>query len=252
MRATERVRNAGKQDLVRQGELHQARGDRLDQALDLDRLGALGDIVGRVVPGQDVADVDADPRRERRAFLQPEFAQGAQVGQRERDGLHRALEHQQEAVGLVDFATAVGRHQRARAPVVLAQQFGAARHLADARHAQCVGQAAVTATGRAGGRRDVGIALVQAGNDTIDLARLVALRPQRRDRAVFAAEQLDDAVLPGQDHVARLHQVADLEDAHLAVAAADQGAAPQGGDSSGAGVGDRGHETTFRGHVSVA
>ena len=62
----ELVGDAGKQDLPRQRELHQARGDRLDEAFDLERLGALGDVFGRVVPGDDVAEMDADARAQLR------------------------------------------------------------------------------------------------------------------------------------------------------------------------------------------
>ncbi|MBA8887370.1 hypothetical protein FHW12_001584 [Dokdonella fugitiva] len=68
--------------------------------------------------------MDAHARGEHAAFRRVELAQSALVIDRERDRLHRPLEHEQEAVGLVDLATAVQRQQRAREAVVLAEQLG--------------------------------------------------------------------------------------------------------------------------------
>ena len=119
----ERVGNAGQQNLVRQRELHQARGDRLDQAFDFDALGALRDVFGRVVEGEDVADMDADACGDHVAIVLGDFFQPTHVSQRESDRLHRTIEHEQEAVGLVDFLTRVRVQQGTRHAVVLAEQF---------------------------------------------------------------------------------------------------------------------------------
>jgi hypothetical protein len=112
-----------KQDLARQGQVHQARGDRLDQAFDLGRLGSLGHVLGIVVPHHHITDMDTDPRRQARRFRRVELAQPALVVQREGNRLHRALEHHHEAVGLVDLAASVAVCQGARQAIVLADQF---------------------------------------------------------------------------------------------------------------------------------
>jgi hypothetical protein len=115
---------ARQQDLIGQRELHQPRRDRLDQAFDLDQLGALGDVVRRVVPRDHVADVHADARGERGLLVGGELLEAALIIEREGDRLDRAVEHHQEAVGLVDFAAVVGLQQRARQAVVFAKELG--------------------------------------------------------------------------------------------------------------------------------
>ena len=68
--------------------------------------------------------MDADARGERGALVRVESFQAALVIERERDSLDRAIEHDQEAVGLVDLATAMRPQQGARETVVLAEEFG--------------------------------------------------------------------------------------------------------------------------------
>ena len=124
----ELIRNSGQKDLARQRELHQARGGRLDQAFDFERLGAFGNIFGRVVPCDDVADMDADARAQlRRARRVVERAQAALVRERECDRLDRAIEHHHEAVGLVDLAAAVLVRERAREAIVPAEKLRSAQ-----------------------------------------------------------------------------------------------------------------------------
>ena len=131
------IGNVGQQDLTRKGQGHQARGDRFDQSLDLDRLGSAGDIFGAVFPHHHVADMDPDPRRQIHRFGGIELAQGTLIVQRKGSRLHRPLEHQEETVGLVDLAACVAVHQGARQAIMLADQFRR-RQIAQSFH-QCGG-----------------------------------------------------------------------------------------------------------------
>ncbi len=106
--ATGEVEGAlGEEGLATSGRRHQAGGDRLGQPLDLERLGAAGDILGRVGAEEHLAEVDADPGGEGDAVADLERGQGAVVGERVVDGVDRPLEQQQEAVGLVDLEAGV-------------------------------------------------------------------------------------------------------------------------------------------------
>ncbi|MBA8887374.1 hypothetical protein FHW12_001588 [Dokdonella fugitiva] len=118
------VGGARHQDLARQRETHEARRDRLDEAFDLGLLGAAADVVGAVVPDDDVTDVDADARGEFGLLLRAEFAEFALVIECVGDRLDRPLEHEQETVGLVDLAATVLLHERARETIVLADEVG--------------------------------------------------------------------------------------------------------------------------------
>ena len=120
----EDVGDIRKQDLPGQSQVHQARGYRLDQALDLNRLGAVGNVLAAVVPDHDVADMNANASREAGFLCCVELAQTALIIKREGNRLHRALEHHQETVGLVDLAAAVAINQGARQAIMLANQFG--------------------------------------------------------------------------------------------------------------------------------
>jgi hypothetical protein len=60
-----------------------------------------------------------------------------------------------------------------------------------------------------------------------------------------AVGDLDDAALVGQQHVAAFDGVAHLQRMHLAVVAADEGGAPQGGDGAGFGLQQDGHGCTW-------
>ena len=115
------VRGARHQDLARQGETHQARGDGFDEALDFGAFGATLDVIGRVVPDDDVAHMDADARGEVDLLLRTELAEFALVGERVGDRLDRPLEHDQETIGLVDLLATVTLDQVSRELVVLAE-----------------------------------------------------------------------------------------------------------------------------------
>ncbi len=117
---------AGQQRLSAAGERHEPRRDRLGQSFDLDRLGTLGDLLGRVLAQEDFADVDADARLEEHPFIGGEPGQRWMVGEREGDRVDRPLEEQQESVGLVDLAPLVALEQAAGEPIVPRGELGRA------------------------------------------------------------------------------------------------------------------------------
>jgi hypothetical protein len=102
------------QRLPAEGDRHHPCGDRQRQAVDLDRLGAAGNVGGAVLAQRHRADMQAGTGLER----QPECGQCAMVGQRVADRIGGPVEQQQHAVGLVDLAAAPDRQQVARGPVV--------------------------------------------------------------------------------------------------------------------------------------
>jgi hypothetical protein len=108
------------QRLAAASDRHDARGDRLGNAFDLERLGAAGDVVGGVLAQDRRADMQADAggdaRRQRR--------QSAMVGKREGDGVAGALEEDQHAVGLVDLPALAGGEEVACEPVVGGPDLG--------------------------------------------------------------------------------------------------------------------------------
>ena len=125
------VGNVRQQDLAGQGKTHQPGRDGLDQPFDLNRFGALGNVVSAVVPDHDIADMDADARCKLRLFDRIELAQAALVVERKGNRLHRTAKHHHEAVGLVDLLTAMALGKAACEPVMLADQLRR-RDIADA------------------------------------------------------------------------------------------------------------------------
>ena len=117
----ERVaRRRREQRLAAAGERHHPRRDRLGQALDLERLGAAGDVVGGVLAQDHRPDVQADARHQRHR----QRRQRAVVLHRVADRVGAVVEQQQHAVGLVDLAAAPRRQQGARDPVVRGPDLG--------------------------------------------------------------------------------------------------------------------------------
>jgi hypothetical protein len=68
--------------------------------------------------------MDADARRQRQGFGSGELAQATLVVERERDGVHGALEQQQKAVGLVDFLAAMAVDEIASDAIEALREFG--------------------------------------------------------------------------------------------------------------------------------
>lgn len=117
------VGDAGQQDLSRQRQAHETGSERLDQTLDFQRLGALGDIFRRVLPDHDIADMDAGTCRQLDSLAFGEFLECALVSECEGHGLDRPLEHGQKTVGLVDLQPVVLANQIAHPPVVPADDL---------------------------------------------------------------------------------------------------------------------------------
>ena len=121
-------RGGGEERLPAARERHDAGGERLGEALDLDRLGAAGHVVGSVLAQGDRADVQPGPGAEARARRAP-------GGRRARSGRRRrVVEQQEEAVGAVDLAPAIASEQLARPAIVLGP------HLRGTRVAQALDQ----------------------------------------------------------------------------------------------------------------
>ena len=112
------------QDLPRPGQGHQARGHRLGQAFDFQRLGP--DLHRRVavLPGQHLAHVQAGARQQLHVAGLAQVAQAAGVIQGEAEAVDRPLEQQQQAIGTVDQAPAPLLLQLQHQLVVFAEQFG--------------------------------------------------------------------------------------------------------------------------------
>jgi hypothetical protein len=68
--------------------------------------------------------MDSHPRRQRESRRLPQRVDPVLVGEREADGLDRALEEQQEAVALVDLAAPVRLQQLPGGAVVADEQRG--------------------------------------------------------------------------------------------------------------------------------
>ena len=115
---------AADQGLATAGHRHEPRRHRLGQALDLDRLGAAGHVLGWVVGQVDLAQVDADPAGELDAGLGEEIAQALVEGEGEEHRVQGPLEEHQEAVGLVDLEAVTRRKQVAGESVVMLEDLG--------------------------------------------------------------------------------------------------------------------------------
>jgi len=121
----QRFGGGGQQDLPRPREGHQATGQRLGQAFDLQRLGADADRVGTVLPHQHLTHVQAGARLQRLLELAfaAEVAQPAHVVEGKAKAVDRTFEQQQQAVAAVDQAAAPALLQRKHDAVVRAEQF---------------------------------------------------------------------------------------------------------------------------------
>jgi hypothetical protein len=108
----------GEQQLVGSGEAHDPGRQGLGDAIQLDGLGAPCDVFGRVLAQHHRAQVQARPGRQPAVEGVGELGEGVEVAQGIADRVVDRLEDQQEAVGLVDLAAAVGREQVAGHPVV--------------------------------------------------------------------------------------------------------------------------------------
>jgi hypothetical protein len=109
------ARGLRQQGLAAARQRHDTRGQRLGDALDLDRLGTAGDLLGVVLAQRHRADVKAGARAE---------AEGGEclvVGQCERRGREPVGEQQEEAVAVVDLAAAVAGEEGTRAAVMLGE-----------------------------------------------------------------------------------------------------------------------------------
>ena len=118
-----RVRDTGDQNLPGQRQAHETRRNRLRQAFDFDRLRTLGDVGRRVVPDDNLAEVDAHPRAQGLLRLVGERAQFALVVERKRDRMRRSFEEDQEAIRLVDLTPAVTLHDGPRHAIVAAEEL---------------------------------------------------------------------------------------------------------------------------------
>jgi hypothetical protein len=117
-RAERRLRIGRQQGLAALRQRHHAGRGRLREAVDLERLGAMRDVVGRVRAGRHRADVQAGARQQRHA----QAGERALVAERVLERIGRGREQQQEAVALVDLAAAAAAQQIARDAVVRAPQ----------------------------------------------------------------------------------------------------------------------------------
>jgi hypothetical protein len=70
--------------------------------------------------------MDTDARLERDGLTLPQLSKLSLVLEREADRAYRSLEQEQEAIGLVDFATAAALQQIAAQTIMLAHEFGRA------------------------------------------------------------------------------------------------------------------------------
>ena len=95
------------QDLPRHRQAHEARCNRLGKSLNLDGLGTARDVIGGITPHHHFAHMDSDARADGLAITLGQSSQLALIVQCKRSCLHRALEHQQETVGLVDLLAAM-------------------------------------------------------------------------------------------------------------------------------------------------
>jgi hypothetical protein len=93
---------------------HHARDHWQGDTVDLDRLGAAGDIFRRIRTQADGSDVDASTGLD----SEPASAQSLVVGERISDGVVDRVEQQEHPIGLVDLATAPLRDQVSREPVM--------------------------------------------------------------------------------------------------------------------------------------
>ncbi len=83
-----------------------------------------GDVFRGVLPGPDLAQVDAYPRRQLDAHLLGQLRQALVIGQGVANGVDRQLEEVEEAVGLVDRPAAVPVEQAAGELVVPLHDLG--------------------------------------------------------------------------------------------------------------------------------
>jgi hypothetical protein len=119
--AERRPRRLRDERLAAARERHDARRDRLGDALDLDRLGAARN-VGRIVLAQrHRADMDAGASEE------AERRDRVVVRERERRRLRGVGEEEEEAVAVVDLAAAVAGEEGARGAIVLGEDARRAR-----------------------------------------------------------------------------------------------------------------------------
>ena len=95
------ARHGGNQRLPPECKTHDTSSQRLRQAFDFERLGAVRDVVRRVVEQLDRADVNADPRFERKV------AKRIVIGDGEARSIDRAIEQQEETVGAGNLAASV-------------------------------------------------------------------------------------------------------------------------------------------------
>ena len=99
------------------GQRHHARGERLGQALDLETLGAVGDVLGAVLAQGDRADVQADTSAQRQS------SECLVVVQRVAQRVERHVEQQEETVGAIDLSPTMAHQQVARPAIVLGPQL---------------------------------------------------------------------------------------------------------------------------------
>ena len=117
----QRLQRVGaEQGLAAAGQAHDARRGGLGHAVHLQRLGAAGHVLGRVLAQDHRPHVQAGARPQGVMQARERRVVGTRVGHR----VVGALEHQQHAVGLVDFPPAVGRQQLACRAVVRRPQRG--------------------------------------------------------------------------------------------------------------------------------
>ena len=118
-----RLRDTGDQNLPGLRQSHEARRNRLRQAFDFDRLRTLGDVGRRVVPDDNLAEVDAHPRGQGLLRLVGERAKFALVVERKRDRVRRSFEEDKEAIRFVDLTPAVTLHNGPRHAIVAADEL---------------------------------------------------------------------------------------------------------------------------------
>ena len=117
-RSAERVAGGGgEQRLPAAGERHDARGERLGEALDLGAYCSACDVFGNVLAKRDRPDMEADPGAE------SEVGKRVVVGERVAGRVSRLVEQQEEAVGTSDLAAVVASDEVARAAVVRGPDF---------------------------------------------------------------------------------------------------------------------------------